>query len=94
MLSFSTRSLQALVQAAESELGSDDPLVASHLVHVARLYHDQGKFIEAAEWYERARIVYQSASVEQAKRELGLAWIASQIENCATEESSRRSPLL
>ena len=69
-----------------------DPLVASHLVHVARLYHDQGKFLEAVEWYEQARMAYQSASVEQAKRGMGIAWITSQIATCAKEDSADTPP--
>ena len=87
------RSSQALAQAAtESEFDSGDALVASHLVHVARLYHAQGKFIEAPDWYEKARMACQSASIEQAVRELALAWTALQIENCAKEKPADAPP--
>ena len=74
--------------ADEGTLIASDANLAACLV-------DRDRPEAEAAWYERARIVYQSASVEQAeqaKRELGLTWITSQIENCATEESADAPP--
>jgi len=78
------RAYQERIVVAERELGTgpDQHFVGMALINLARLYHEQRKFVEAIPVYERATFCYKAARITVELRVLMVDWIAGEIERC------------
>jgi tetratricopeptide (TPR) repeat protein len=69
--------------------------VATAMVNLARLYHEQGKYSEAEPYYRRAIAIYNAASsVPEPWQKVILPWIDAQMANCRDGRGPDQSPRL
>jgi tetratricopeptide (TPR) repeat protein len=75
---------QKRVLIVERDLGDgpDQHLVGMARVSLARLYHEQGKFMEAIPAYERAASCWRQARIVEDLRGLMVGWIAHEVAAC------------
>ena len=73
---------KARIVGVEKDHGQNDPLVAMSHLNLARLYHEQSKYVEAKRSYQKAAEFYRSATVLEDYCELVLECITKEIENC------------
>lgn len=78
--------------ASENELGPYHQWTGMATVNLARLYHEQGKYSEAAAYYKRAVTTYESPSLAEQLRQVMLPWIGRQIANCRARKDADDPP--
>ena len=81
------------LQMARKSRKPTDPLIGMSAVNLARLYHEQRRYVEAEGYYQEAVRSYRSASVKKDFRQLVLAWIADQLENCRKRRPHDPDPI-
>jgi hypothetical protein len=66
--------------------------LARAVVNLARLYHEQGKYLRATAQYEQALVIYKSAALPEWLRNVAVCWIPAQIANCKVSKAPDPAP--